>query len=63
MLLFSMGSWGKSYNIYSWLLWSQPTASSANKFGLTLWDGATVAFNSQLSIGVVQQRKSKAGGY
>jgi len=57
-----MGSWGKPYNIFSWLPWSQPTVSSANRFGLTLLrDGRTVAMNRQVSIGIVQQRERKAG--
>lgn len=64
MCFCSVWAQGESpYNIFSWLLWRQPAASSANKFGLTsLWDGTTAAINRPLSIGIVQQRKSKAGG-
>lgn len=64
MCFCSVWALGESpYNIFSWLLWKQPTASSANKFGLTsLWDGTTAAINRQLSVGIMQRRKSKADG-
>lgn len=49
------------YNIFRWLLWKQPTASSANKFGLTSsWDGTIAEINRQPSVGIMQWRKSKA---